>query len=57
MIEMLQRGCTEAGLAVDDLNLVVPHQANGRIIEAVRIMREVTRENLKLAIPRSSVTP
>jgi 2-oxoisovalerate dehydrogenase E1 component len=36
MLQMLERGCVEAGLEVDRLDLVVPHQANGRIIEAVR---------------------
>ena len=36
MTGVLRRACAEAGVAVDDLDLVIPHQANGRIIEAVR---------------------
>jgi 3-oxoacyl-[acyl-carrier-protein] synthase III len=36
MIEMLDQACREANLRLDDLSLVIPHQANGRIIEAIR---------------------
>jgi 2-oxoisovalerate dehydrogenase E1 component len=36
MILMLKRACYQAGLCVDDLDLIVPHQANQRIIAAVR---------------------
>ncbi len=36
MVEMLERACDEAGIRVDDLALVVPHQANNRIIESIR---------------------
>ncbi len=36
MASILKRACTEAGIQPSDLNLVVPHQANARIIEAVR---------------------
>jgi 2-oxoisovalerate dehydrogenase E1 component len=36
MIEMLEQACDEADLQLDDLSLVIPHQANGRIIEAIR---------------------
>jgi 2-oxoisovalerate dehydrogenase E1 component len=36
MIEMLEQACAELGIGVDDLDLIVPHQANGRIVEAVR---------------------
>lgn len=32
----LKRACDDAGIAVGDLDLIVPHQANARIIEAVR---------------------
>jgi len=32
----LQEACARSGLAVEDLDLIVPHQANGRIIEALR---------------------
>lgn len=33
---MILRVCGDAGLRVDDLDLIVPHQANGRILDAVR---------------------
>ncbi|MCI0463533.1 MAG: thiamine pyrophosphate-dependent enzyme [Gemmataceae bacterium] len=36
MPAVLERACTQAGLSVGDLSLIVPHQANGRILEAVR---------------------
>lgn len=36
MVEMLENACREAGIEVDDLSLIVPHQANTRIIEAIR---------------------
>jgi 3-oxoacyl-[acyl-carrier-protein] synthase-3 len=36
MISMLERACGESGLTVTDLNWIIPHQANGRIIEAMQ---------------------
>ena len=36
MIAMLGRACDEAGLTLDDLRWVVPHQANGRIVQDMR---------------------
>lgn len=36
MIDMLDDACTERGITVDDLNKIVPHQANARIIEAIQ---------------------
>jgi len=36
MIDMLDNACKERGITVDDLNMIVPHQANERIIEAIR---------------------
>ena len=36
MVAILKRACAEAGIQPTDLNLVVPHQANARIVEAVR---------------------
>jgi 2-oxoisovalerate dehydrogenase E1 component len=32
----LREACARSGLAIGDLDLIVPHQANGRIIEALR---------------------
>jgi len=36
MVASLNRACQHEGIGVDDLNLVVPHQANQRIIDAIQ---------------------
>jgi 2-oxoisovalerate dehydrogenase E1 component len=36
MINMLEDACACRGVAVDELDMIVPHQANERIIEAIR---------------------
>ena len=36
MISSLTRTCRDRGLAVDDLEMIVPHQANQRIIDAIQ---------------------
>lgn len=36
MIDMLDNACQERGITVEDLAYIVPHQANERIIEAIR---------------------
>ena len=36
MIDMLDQACTRRGITTDQLNYIVPHQANERIIEAIR---------------------
>lgn len=36
MIDMLDNACQERGITVEDLKYIVPHQANERIIEAIR---------------------
>ena len=36
MIDMLDNACEERGITVEDLEYIVPHQANERIIEAIR---------------------
>ena len=36
MIASLNRVCDRRGMAVDDLSLVVPHQANQRILDAIQ---------------------
>ena len=46
MTEMLDRACAQAGLRRDDLDLVVPHQANGRIIDAVQKRLGIPRERV-----------
>ena len=36
MIDMLDQACSASGITADDLQKIVPHQANERIIEAIR---------------------
>ncbi len=36
MIDVLDSACQERGIPLDDLDKIVPHQANERIIEAIR---------------------
>ncbi|MFV2068360.1 MAG: beta-ketoacyl-ACP synthase 3 [Pirellulales bacterium] len=36
MIDILRRACEDSEVEVEDLALIVPHQANARIIEAIR---------------------
>lgn len=36
MIEMLERACAARGITIQDLHMIVPHQANERIIEAIQ---------------------
>jgi len=36
MIHILEQACAQEGMTVDDLDLIVPHQANERIIDAIR---------------------
>ncbi|HKL22349.1 MAG TPA: 3-oxoacyl-[acyl-carrier-protein] synthase III C-terminal domain-containing protein, partial [Tichowtungia sp.] len=36
MIDMLAEACDRHGIPVSDLDVIVPHQANERIIEAIR---------------------
>ena len=36
MIDMLDQACLNQGVTVNDLDFIVPHQANERIIEAIR---------------------
>ena len=35
LIALLKQACAESEIAVEDLSYIVPHQANGRILEAV----------------------
>jgi 2-oxoisovalerate dehydrogenase E1 component len=36
MIDMLDSACRDRGITVEELSKIVPHQANERIIEAIR---------------------
>jgi len=42
----LTEACARSGLALDDIDLVVPHQANGRMIEALRTRLGLPRERV-----------
>lgn len=46
MIESLERACVVAGIAVEDLDLIVPHQANQRIINAVQQRVKAPKEKM-----------
>ena len=46
MNSMLVQACAKSGLTVGDLDLVVPHQANGRIIEAMRARLKLPSERV-----------
>ena len=52
MEESLRQALEEAGLGPDDLDLVVPHQANLRIIEAVRERLGLPPEKMVVNIDR-----
>ncbi len=43
---VLADACLQAGLSVGDLDLIVPHQANGRIIEAMRTRLKLPTERV-----------
>ncbi len=46
MIDMLDNACQERGISVDQLDMIVPHQANERIIEAIRKTIKCPREKM-----------
>lgn len=46
MIVMLRSACEEAGIGVDALDLIVPHQANQRIINAIRQRIKAPKEKM-----------
>lgn len=46
MASVLKRACAAAGVQPGDLNLVVPHQANARIVEAVRQRAGISVERM-----------
>ena len=46
MSRMLIAACDQSGFAAADLDLVVPHQANGRIIEAMRMRLKLPPERI-----------
>jgi len=46
MISLLEDACGESGLSLDDVDLIVPHQANQRIINAVRQRLKLPEEKV-----------
>ena len=46
MPEILLRACAESGFGVDQLAQVIPHQANQRIIDAIRVRMKLGRETI-----------
>jgi 3-oxoacyl-[acyl-carrier-protein] synthase III len=46
MCDALAGACAQQSLALGDLDMVVPHQANGRIIEAVRSRLSVSESRI-----------
>jgi 2-oxoisovalerate dehydrogenase E1 component len=47
MTTILEKAVQQSGLSVTDLDLVIPHQANGRIIEAVQARLHCPAERLR----------
>ncbi len=56
MMLMLDRACESAGFATSDLDLIVPHQANQRIINAIRQRMKVPREKMYSNIEKNGNT-
>ncbi|MCC5829051.1 MAG: beta-ketoacyl-ACP synthase 3 [Phycisphaeraceae bacterium] len=50
MLTMLERACDRADIGVNQIDLFVPHQANGRIIEAIRTRLRVPEERVVNAV-------
>jgi 2-oxoisovalerate dehydrogenase E1 component len=46
MIDVLDSACQERGISVDSLDFIVPHQANERIIEAIRKTIKYPKEKM-----------
>ena len=46
MNEALTAACAESGISIADLDVIVPHQANGRIIEAMRTRLKLPPERV-----------
>jgi 3-oxoacyl-[acyl-carrier-protein] synthase-3 len=52
MEESLREAMEQAGVSVSDLKLLIPHQANGRILEAVRERLNMPAEKVVMNIDR-----
>jgi 2-oxoisovalerate dehydrogenase E1 component len=47
MTSMLEKACQQNGYSVGDLDLIIPHQANGRIIEAVQARLKCSAQRIR----------
>ena len=56
MVDSAQKSLTQAGVTVDDLALVVPHQANIRIIEAAATRLGVSMDRFATVLHRTGNT-
>jgi len=52
MRETFERSMKKAGIKVDDISLVIPHQANLRIIEALRSYLKLPKDKVYVNIER-----
>ncbi len=52
MADSVRKVVTGAGLSIDDINLIIPHQANERIIELARRRLRVSPEKVMVNIDR-----
>jgi 2-oxoisovalerate dehydrogenase E1 component len=53
---MLESACREGGIGLSDLDLIVPHQANQRIIDAIQRHLKVSRERVYSRIQHTGNT-
>lgn len=56
MIEGVEKACEEAGIKISDLNFIIPHQANIRIMEAVRKFAKLNPDQLIMTIEEHANT-
>jgi 3-oxoacyl-[acyl-carrier-protein] synthase III len=56
MNAMLREACADAGTTLQDLDWIVPHQANGRIIDAAQQRSGVPRERVVNNVARHGNT-
>jgi 2-oxoisovalerate dehydrogenase E1 component len=50
MAEMMRAACTAADLEIEDIDMIVPHQANERILLAVRKLLKIPEEKIFINI-------
>jgi 2-oxoisovalerate dehydrogenase E1 component len=56
MCESLTRAAAQSGMALEQIDLIVPHQANGRIIEAIRARLKLPKHRVWNEIRRQGNT-